>query len=404
MGEKTAALMSRYGLALACVLLPIALGVFGNQQLAGWLGHGSELCAITRALPIKLIGEGAASPLRLSAKDAETCDKAIAARLAEAAPVAQPPAKAADATPSRAGSAGPAQAEPPAAEKKSDNATTKAEEKPSPGLQLVANHIAGRLNVAYAYAFLLLVSVVAFCFGSYVVIDAKGIGVWLAAVIFFATVTAFIAYHDINTGGVRAIVADNILARADADALLQYLPVADNLRTLIMGGLTVGYLSVGLVLCALFFATIRNGKQSTLADLKRRLVTIRIGLVLGSAILVVVVLSSRAVFDWPLSLLVDADRKVLMPAADALVRKWGAIGSISLIGAFLPAITAWYLDRDAYRNAPDRVKEPPAPKPDDGELEIAPMSTVTSIVVVLAPVIASPIFDALKSVLAAVNK
>lgn len=400
MGNKTAAFMSRHGLAVACVLAPIALGVFGNQLLAKWLSQGSEICAITRVLPFTLIGEGAGSPLRLSADDANQCDAAIATRLAEAAPMAAVPA------PAKAADAKPSDAKAPDANTagtKPGDSKDKTAEKLPPDLQLVANHVAGRLNVAYAYAFLLLVSVVAFCFGSYVVVDAKGVGVWLAAVVVFAAVTAVIAYHDINTGGVRVIVADNILARADANVLLQYLPAADSLRRLIMGGLFVGYLSVGLVLCALFFASIRNGEHSTLRNLKKRLMIIRIGLILGSAILVVVVLSSRAVFDWPLSLLVDGDRKALMPAADALVRKWGAIGSLSLIGAFLPAITAWYLDRDAYRNAPHPVKEPPEPTPDAGELEIAPMSTVTSIVVVLAPVIASPIFDALKSVLTAVK-
>jgi hypothetical protein len=393
--------LERRGLAIACVLAPLVLGVLGNGFLANWLNAGSELCAITRELSFSLIGETSPSPLKLSPEEQKICNAANAARLAEAAPMPPPVLQPDPATPPAAVA--------PALKTAGSNADTAKKEtgtdKPlPPRLQLVANHVAGRLNVAYAYAFLILVSVVAFLFGSYVVVEKAGWVIWLGITVVFLVVTAGLGYSDIRGGGVRHFVADNILMRADAHALLQFLPAEANLRSLIWLGLTVGYLSVGLVLAALYLASIRRGTKATLDDLKERLVIIRVGLVLGSAILVVVVLSSRAVYDWPLSLLVETDRKALAPAADALVRKWGAIGSISLIAAFLPAITAWYLDRDAYRNTPQPAKKTAKPSPDAGELEIAPMSTVTSILAILAPVIASPIFDGLKSLVAAVSK
>lgn len=385
------AFVSRWGFAVACVVAPIVFGVLANSYLASWMSSGSELCAITRQLSFSLIGEATPSPLKLSAEDLKSCEAAIAAHRAEAAPM--PPVVAAQ-------PAAAVQPAAPAAEPAKGDG--KATEKPlPPQLQLLANHIAGRLNVAYGYAFLVLVSVVAFAFGSYVLISERGWRVWAVVTLVFAVVTGTLAYIDLNHGTVRRFVADNILARADSHALLQYLPATENLRSLIMFGLGIGYLSVGLVLAALFLASIRTGNHATLKDLKERLFIIRVGLILGSAILVVVVLSSRAVFDWPLSLLAEPDRKALAPAADALVRKWGAIGSISLIAAFLPAISAWYLDRECYRTTPH---PPPAPQETVTELEIAPLSTVTSIIVVLAPVVASPIFDALKSLLATVQK
>lgn len=390
MRQAIARFLDRRGFAVACVVAPILLGVLGNQFLASWLNQGGEICAVSRALPFTLLGETSPSPLKLSAEDAKSCDARVALRSSEAAPMTTPAAPAA---------AAPAPSQAAAAEGEKKSA-----EKPPWRLQIVANHIAGRLNVAYAYAFLLLVSVVAFGFGSYVVISKKGLTAWSVTVAVFAVATGIIAVLDINRSALRGFVADNILARADADAMLQFLPAANSLRSLIVGGLCIGYLSVGMILAALYVASVRKCEQSTLDDLKERLLVIRVGLVLGSAILIVVVLSSRAVFDWPLSLLVEPDRKALMPAADALVRKWGAIGSISLIGAFLPAITAWYLDRDCYRKAPHPVKEPPAPMPDEGELEIAPMSMVTSIVVILGPILASPMFDAFKSLVSVVQK
>jgi hypothetical protein len=388
MRQAIANFLDRRGFAVACVVAPILLGVFGNQFLASWLNQGSQICAVSRALPFALLGETSPAPLKLSDEDAKNCDARIAARSSEAAPMTAPNTQAA--APPLSGAAGEGE--------------QKSADKPTPWrLQIVANHIAGRLNVAYAYAFLVLVSVVAFGFGSYVVISKKGWAVWSWTFVVFAIATGIIAVLDINRGALRGFVADNILARADADALLQFLPAANSLRSLIVGGLGIGYLSVGMILAALFVASVRKCEKSTLDDLKGRLLVIRVGLVLGSAILIVVVLSSRAVFDWPLSLLAEPDRKALMPAADALVRKWGAIGSISLIGAFLPAITAWYLDRDCYRNAPQPAKEA-KPMPDEGELEIAPMSMVTSIVVILGPIIASPMFDAFKSLVSTLQK
>lgn len=308
-----------------------------------------------------------------------------------AAPMAAAPAK---------NAAPPAVVPAPAAAATAAN--TGAAEKPPPQLSIVANHIAGRLNVAYAYAFLLLVSFLAYAFGSYVVVSYWGWIAWLAATAVFAAASYGIALFDLQGEIMRGIAADNILARADANPLLQFMPASDNLRSLIRFGLFFGYTAVGLVLMSLFLASIRWGDAAHLEGLKRRLFVIRAGMVLGSAILVVVVLSSRAVFDWPLSLLVKADHDALAPAADALVRKWGTIGSISLIAAFLPAITAWYLDRATYRSTAPPEEEKKTP-PDAGELEIAPWGTVTSVIAVLAPFIASPIFDALKSLSAAIK-
>lgn len=391
MGQKAWNFLQRWGLATACVVAPLILGVYGNHFLTTWLTDGSKLCAVTRQLSFRLLDEATPSPLKLSPEQQKRCDQLVVAHnstVAAASPTSVTrPAGAAAASTSGTSVAPAASAE-----------------KLPPQLVLVANHIAGRLNVTYGYAFLALVSVLAFLFGSVVVIRYSNVVVWLAVTAVFFFITRKIGYADIQGEDMRAIVADNILARADADALLQFMPAKANLQSLIWVGLNVGYLSVGLILASLFCASIRWADQSSLEGLKERRWIIRVGLVLGSAILVVVVLSSRAVFDWPLSLLEAADRKALAPAADALVRKWGAIGSISLLGAFIPAVTAWYLDRDAYRNAPQPKKKAVKKMPDEGELEIAPMSTVTSILAILAPIIASPIFDALKSLVATVQK
>jgi hypothetical protein len=394
MKDKVETFFRRWGLAIACLAGPLLLGVFANGFLVNWMNSGSEPCAITRQISFSLIGESGPSTLKLSAEDTKQCDEAVAKHFAEAAPM--PPAAAPQPTP-------PATTKAPSPAPATSNSGA-AGDKPPPQLTILANHIAGRLNVAYAYAFLLLVSFLAFVFGSGVLIYKRGWGTWLAVTLVFAGISGGIAFLDLRGEIMRGFVADNILLRADTNVLLQFMPATENLRSLIKFGLCFGYLSVGLILVALFLASIRWEEQATLQGLKERLFIIRAGLILGSAILVVVVLASRAVFDWPLSLLVEADRKALAPASDALVRKWGAIGSISLIAAFLPAIGAWYLDRATYRSAPHPKKKADKPLPDAGELEIAPWGTVTSIIAVLAPIIASPIFDAFKSLAAAVPR
>lgn len=90
MSGRIAHFFERRGLAVACVLAPIMLGVLGNMLLGGWVTKGSDLCAITRVLPFTLIGEAAPSPIKLSEAANKDCDAALAARIAEAAPLANP--------------------------------------------------------------------------------------------------------------------------------------------------------------------------------------------------------------------------------------------------------------------------------------------------------------------------
>ena len=60
-------------------------------------------------------------------------------------------------------------------------------------------------------------------------------------------------------------------------------------------------------------------------------------MVLASALLVVAVLQTKALVEWPISLLVEAQRKALDPAGDALTRLWAGSASVALLAAFCPA-------------------------------------------------------------------
>jgi hypothetical protein len=155
--------------------------------------------------------------------------------------------------------------------------------------------------------------------------------------------------------------------------------------------------TVGLLLTALGAASVRCGASVNRTDLDDRLFVIRATMVMASALLVVGVLQAKALVEWPISLLVEAERKALDPAGDAIPRLWAGSASVALLAAFLPGIAAWYLDRRDYR-----AGHAGAEAQSDG-LDIAPLSTVTAILAVLAPVVASPILDAAKSLVTAVG-
>ena len=90
MARKINAIFSRWGLAVACVVAPIVLGVLVNGVFVSWLTAGSEFCAITRQLSFTLIGETKPSPRQLSAAAGKQCDEAMARRAKEAAPLTLP--------------------------------------------------------------------------------------------------------------------------------------------------------------------------------------------------------------------------------------------------------------------------------------------------------------------------
>jgi hypothetical protein len=158
-----------------------------------------------------------------------------------------------------------------------------------------------------------------------------------------------------------------------------------------------------LILAALYALSIRPPRDELdLGDLKHRLTAIRCALGLGSAILVLAVLSSRTLLGWPLQLLTEPYRKALLPIADALTMQLGATSTIALVAAFAPAIIAWQLDVAAYNERPAK-QEGDAAMAMDANLVFAPMSLITSIVAVLAPLLASPFVNALQSILGAIG-
>ena len=365
-------LARRYGLAFCCVILPILLGLFAVNF------------AVTRLVPEKT------PSLSFQYAPAEAKGKAAprpAAAGAKAAATEQ--ADAAD-----------------------------------PAIFLIAQHIAGSFSFAVACAFLYLVCAATLLFSTAVVVwrlrgaDIMDRRLALVAAIVLIALAGGISYwkwvgtpYDLA----RPLVIDRVLNAADSFPALDRLavkgrPTGDAVAKLIQVNTLIGLVPVGLLLVALFTLTlrpqdreIRRDPEGTLDDLKKRLLAMRCALGLGSAILVVVVLGSKASLDWPLRLVSPAQAMALTPIADALTLTLGASGTIALFAAFAPATAAWWLDVGRYREIRAAGAAPAAAAAAD-DLVFAPWPAVTGLMAVLAPLLASPLVNGVQSLLGALGK
>jgi hypothetical protein len=126
-------------------------------------------------------------------------------------------------------------------------------------------------------------------------------------------------------------------------------------------------------------------------------------LVLVSAILVLYVIVSKVLLQWPLSLLIDAQEVALKRIADALIMYWSVAATIALLMIFMPAIIAWWLDVEAYRASQNGGRQTAGAVGSSDGLDFAPGVTVTAVISVLAPLLASPVADSLKFVVGALS-
>jgi hypothetical protein len=198
------------------------------------------------------------------------------------------------------------------------------------------------------------------------------------------------------------LVIDNILNVADRHAELRALTTDWSTAEIVNLIMTINtffaLVGVGFLLGGVFLVSVRPARADlTLEDLKDRVRVTRVSLILVSAILVLYVILSKLLLQWPLSLLRDAQALALQQIATALISYWSVAATLGMLAIFTPAIVAWQLDVESYRaTRADQPQGAGQDKVDDG-LEFARRSTVTALLAVVAPLLASPLADALKS-------
>jgi hypothetical protein len=299
---------------------------------------------------------------------------------------------------------------------KSATEKTKAEDAADPTMFLPARQYYGQTMYAIASAFLYTFAAGAFCFAVFIVFQRWGaIGVILGLA-FFTCVVLYIT-DGIGIPRGRYLVVDDLLNKADGFKELQPLAqptkAGDALRALVKLNTIVALVPVGMIMLATAALSVRACDDELDIDcLKIRLAKLRWAILLSSALLVTGVLANKAMVEWPLSLVSESQATGLRPIADALVLQMGATGTIASFGLFTPAIVAWSLDVERLRRnsriAPTGSESKVRAGGDttnttDG-LIVAPISTITAILAALAPVLASPFLDALKSIIGTIAK
>jgi len=228
-------------------------------------------------------------------------------------------------------------------------------------------------------------------------------------------------------------VVENLLNQAELFPTMKLddSPVrltGDIVSTLVSVNTIAALVPVGMLLVALAALSVRDTDTiPKTADLMLRRTCLRLALALGSALFVIGVIANKVLVQWPLSLVSEPQGLALQPVADSVIMQLGTMGTIAIIAAFAPALAAWWLDVQIYEgdkaakadatNVAQKVRLNPVPnaaqpakaapqdndsdssKASSSEFAFAPLSIVSGIIASLAPLLASPFADTLKSVL-----
>jgi hypothetical protein len=301
----------------------------------------------------------------------------------------------------------------------------------------LAKDLRGRASYAVASALLYFASAAAIGFGLGVVGRRNGARIAFGALL----CSIFLGYIVASTPPaadllLRPLIVEHILAAANKLAPpMNVLASGDADRSLFnqfVGGLfrvdqfgdpavtglvrltcMITLSSVGMLVAATASVSVRREKPPTHEELLSRLTIMRILLALGAAVLVVAVLCSKILIEWPTSLLSISQQKAIAPIGEAVNLMYGAFGTMALIAGLGPALVAFVLDRQAFRatladnrqaetaeaTAQDRAPANAAPAQrfaDD--LGFAPLPSISAAIAVFSPLLASPMLELVASI------
>ena len=191
-------------------------------------------------------------------------------------------------------------------------------------------------------------------------------------------------------------VAQPVSKRFDAESLIK----AAGRNT------SIGLFAAGFVLFALFAVSKLPDDAPSPKELHDSAKYLRLLLYAASAAFVTSIISSKIYVDMPPRLVEAPSNAPLKAILNSLLSVWSATYSIVLVAGFGPAFAVWLLKRDKFRalkaDERRRLLDDAGEKEDDA-LNILPMSTLTGLISVIAPLLASPAFEALQKILAAAS-
>jgi hypothetical protein len=402
MASRWYEILRRYGLAACCIVGPFLFGLGGAYYALHRLLPDPDPVAIT--LPY-----AAATPPEQSGSPTKTGADSNRPPQAASAPSSALPPMAASA---------PIPATSPVPAPPNSDATTPDENNSQADLEFwtIGQHYRGRITYAVATAFLFLVLSVTYLFAVIVVWSRLGWRRTISVLVVFAAIDVYCARYSFVLSG-QTFIVEKLLNQADT-----FFPFVKPLQVGLAGTGTSAdalvqlnnffvFLPIGMGSVALFVLSIRPRDEALeLGPLQTRLTLLRVLLGLASTCLVIDVLAQKALMEWPLGLILQKQADGLRFIADALTLQIGAQGTMALIAGFGPAIVAWSLDASALRRKmaqggtvvlPKQSADPPpsgGSTPLADSLAFAPLSAIISFLAVLAPLLASPLVDAVKSI------
>ncbi|MGY8631368.1 hypothetical protein RAD15_02595 [Bradyrhizobium sp. 14AA] len=395
--------VTKYALAICCVIGPLLLGYLAPNQVADSLMPLlADKAVVSFVLPnpdaesiakIEKLKTTLAEKQKTVSEKQGALDRLVAAGTAEDK---QKDAKAAVETAQAAEAAAKVEIE--KAERSRDTDRTIAQSRQ------IADTLTARYNYAAASGLLYLVSAATLLLGGAIVFRRSRtlfvVGLVLSLILAWTVTKAPTAYANAGQTFLKLLLdqADQNpgvfgpLFQAYKNASFK---VSDAIRLIIDINTFVGLLAVGVALLA--FAVLSGPEEKpSLPSLEERKSNLQRMIMLSSAILVVATLASKVVMDWPLGLIVTSQADALRPLANALTSHLGMTGTIALFAAAAPALAGWYQDVKRYR-----LDAPPAPagqKQDADKLDFGVPAAVTSTLAILGPALTSPVFVTFKGI------
>ncbi|MEO1471713.1 MAG: hypothetical protein AAFV86_21965 [Pseudomonadota bacterium] len=134
-------------------------------------------------------------------------------------------------------------------------------------------------------------------------------------------------------------------------------------------------------------------------ELRERWAALRNTLLLGAIILTLAVLSTRAYYSWPLSMLEPESIALLRPIANAAAGFWGTLYTLVLLSAALPVILTLHREIDAEARLREPLPQNRAQWREENMLKLYPREAISAVLATAAPLIASPAVTAFADLL-----
>jgi hypothetical protein len=265
---------------------------------------------------------------------------------------------------------------------------------------LFIRHLAGRNPLALVSKYSYVVDAAILVFAALVVVKRFGWIAYFAAIIAYGAVGHWIVYQSEWIQTLFRFASPLFGVFDSVDATLSNLAPKDGTRPfvtwLIMMNLWLASVPVGMLCLSLCASSIRPSDESLDLDgLRERQRVIRWALALAATLFVLAIIGIMVSVDWPLDLLERSQAEALNPVANGLILYAGANNTLIIIVMFAPALIAYVLDVRRYHDL--RIGADQTAKADDG-LSFTTMSAVVGAITMVTPLLTGPVMDLVKTV------